>query len=172
MPMSRRGRVTVMRSTPVCEGSVVKPFKHISWPSWRTDSLEGQSASPIKKWLWQIYSSRSNQEETQFRVNAEASSHNDLKSSAELHFQQLLSSHILARMANAMVSEESRLPSWWNLTLHNSWKLWCQCFRAGSTLKAACTQCNTELATQKDLEEGDPRAISCRGATAPGCEMK
>ena len=47
---------------------------------------------------------RKHQEETEFRANAEELklSHNDLKpSSAELHFQQLLLSHIVARMANA-----------------------------------------------------------------------
>ena len=118
---------------------------------------------------------RKHQEETEFRANAEELklSHNDLKpSSAELHFQQLLLSHIVARMANAMVSKESRLPSWWNLMLHKSWNLWCQCFRAGLTLKADCTQCNTEFATQKDPEEGVPRAISCSGASSPECEPK
>lgn len=179
MPMSGRGHVTVMRSTPACVGSVIKPFKHISWPSWRTDSLEGQSANTItKKKIMSNLLKRKHQEETEFRANAEELklSHNDLKpSSAELHFQQLLLSHIVARMANAMVSKESRLPSWWNLMLHKSWNLWCQCFRAGLTLKllnADCTQCNTEFATQKDPEEGVPRAISCSGASSPECEPK
>ena len=181
MPMSGRGHVTVMRSTPACVGSVIKPFKHISWPSWRTDSLEGQSANTItKKKIMSNLLKRKHQEETEFRgkrwrIKIITQWPQTIISRASLSATPF-KPHCGANGKCHGLKKKSRLPSWWNLMLHKSWNLWCQCFRAGLTLKIIkmliALNATLSSATQKDPEEGVPRAISCSGASSPECEPK